>query len=151
MGDLNGDGALDVVQSGSVLFGTGDGTFASSWNLQNPLRAMGDLNRDGALDLVTSRPGATELELGVGDGSFQDPLPVYPWSNRAAIDDVDADGNLDIVIDDVIVRGAGDGTFPCAERHAIGSGRFGDVDSDGLLDLVTTNSLGVSVALNGIE
>ena len=82
VGDLNGDGHLDLVTANSnssdvnVLLGNGDGTFgpearytvgAGPWSV-----AVGDFNGDHRLDLVTANTGSGDVSvlLGNGDGTF---------------------------------------------------------------------------------
>jgi hypothetical protein len=85
VGDVNGDGKLDLVANGVILQGNGDGTFGSPQPL--PLTAgnqiiAADINGDGKLDLVEISsdaagvnvlPGVSIL-LGNGDGTFQSPM-----------------------------------------------------------------------------
>ena len=100
VGDLNGDGVLDLAVVGpagpriggvSVMLGQGDGTFPMAGNffafcgrLPSSV-AVADFNRDGAPDLVVAddggytcsqgscrrNPGGVTMLLGNGDGSFQ--------------------------------------------------------------------------------
>jgi FG-GAP-like repeat len=90
IGDLNGDGVLDVatVNSGalrawwgmdntvSVLLGHGDGTFASAVAYRagpSPFSvAIGDINGDGVMDLSTANPGdnTASVLLGKGNDTF---------------------------------------------------------------------------------
>lgn len=79
LGDLNGDGKLDVAIGGSgigVFLGNGDGTF-------QPVRVFpslgsspvfaADFNHDGILDLlgIAATSGSAAVFLGNGDGTFQ--------------------------------------------------------------------------------
>jgi hypothetical protein len=103
LGDLNGDGLLDVVTANnlsnnvSILIGSADGTFASAQSLTGggtPRSvALGDLNGDGVLDVVMAED---LLEL----------LPLPVPSNNLSDDDIPiVSGFVSILI------GNGDGTF----------------------------------------
>ena len=88
LGDLNGDGVLDLVTASrnltfddvSVLLGLGDGTFGAARafrvgdDLQDAPQSMafGDLNGDGNLDVVAANPFSDEVSVlrGLGDGTF---------------------------------------------------------------------------------
>jgi hypothetical protein len=120
VGDLRGDGRLDIVtandgsNSVSVLFGNGDGTFQNAVNLSvgvNPVTvALGDLRGDGRLDIVTANQGFTDIQgsvsvlLNQDDGTFQPAVdyslgaPALDLAARdVALGDFNGDGRLDIV------------------------------------------------------
>ncbi|MBN1609650.1 MAG: VCBS repeat-containing protein [Polyangiaceae bacterium] len=67
LGDLNGDGTLDVVTADaspsamSVLLGPGDGTFPSevNYSVDATALALGDVNGDGRLDVVAAESGGS--------------------------------------------------------------------------------------------
>lgn len=140
-GDLNGDGALDLVRASSdgvnVLLGKGDGTFSAPTDYpllaEANIAALADVNGDGKLDviLLSLQPGGTVcVALGRGDGSFETPQN-YALGGQAptgypepliAVADFDQDGKLDLIINvsanpqalDAglnLLRGNGDGTF----------------------------------------
>ena len=106
VGDLNGDGKLDVAVANtgdlngraggsvggstgnvsnskvSVLLGRGDGTFDRSVDYDAGANvsaiALGDLDGDGALDVaVGGEPGVLLLLLGHGDGTFASPISPF--------------------------------------------------------------------------
>src|SRR5882724_720798 len=142
VGDLNGDGQLDVVTADffdavSVLLGNGDGTFGpNSDNLLSCLPgsdlcapeavAIADFNGDHKLDLATANyfGGNIGVFLGNGDGTFKLDLGQPGLlSNPSAIaaEDLNGDGNIDLVVNDqnnniadaiAVLPGKGDGTFP---------------------------------------
>lgn len=79
VGDINGDGNLDLVGvDGSDTFvslGNGDGTFKNAVDTNDTasslLVTLADLNSDGKLDMLTGQSGGgMRVRLGNGDGSF---------------------------------------------------------------------------------
>jgi hypothetical protein len=138
--DLNGDGKLDLILTGSkdsttsfvaTLFGNGDGTFQTPIETDfsgvhlppNPIAA--DFNEDGVLDLAYTTGTSVQTILGNGDGTFH-AGPSSPLNqiglNVVATGDFNKDGKLDLVVtvydlfttglDFVVVMpGNGDGSF----------------------------------------
>jgi hypothetical protein len=164
--DLNRDGIEDlvVVNNGnntvSVLLGVGDGTFQTQVTYavgRQPIGvATGDFNNDGFLDLaVGNREDQTvSILLGVGDGTFGtetvfDLLKgVYPYYLTTG--DLRQNGTLDLVIPSgqsssvCVVLGNNDGTFPHPVVYTVGNApeglALGDVNNDGILDLVVADT-----------
>jgi hypothetical protein len=123
LGDLTGDGHLDIVTANdggntvSVLLGRGDGTFlaADSYDVGlNPFAvALGDFNGDGHLDIVTTNSafsffsgaqvgaGSVSVLLGNGAGGFTpDPYGPFNVGNAplgVAVGDFTGTGHLDVV------------------------------------------------------
>jgi hypothetical protein len=136
LGDLNGDGKLDIVTSeASVLLKQGGGTFTLRSDSQpraDPVSlALGDLDGDGKLDIVRTNgvedlggtPNSISVLLGWGDGAFI-PNADYATSSSpgaVALGDLNGDGKLDIVVANhgaasaiesvIVLLGRSDGTF----------------------------------------
>ncbi|MGD0736910.1 MAG: VCBS repeat-containing protein [Terracidiphilus sp.] len=175
--DFNSDGNLDVVTDSwgrdQILMFLGDGqgnlilpgqAFKTGKRPYQRLRSA-DFNKDGKPDVVTTDldQNAVTILLGDGKGGLRDapgsPFPAgkAPWA--VAIDDINRDGNLDLVIvpyaPDVadpknvgvtVLLGDGKGGFskmpgsPFSLAGCEGPDRVatGDINGDGLRDIVVT-------------
>ena len=175
--DFNGDGRLDAVTDSwgtnqvELLLGDGRGGlqipgkyFVTGRRPYERLRSA-DFNGDGIPDIVTTNldDGTVSILLGDGKGSFRNapgsPFPAggKPW--QVAVDDVDGDGNADLLIipyeRDIadpsqnavtILRGDGHGGFtPMAGSplllhgcHGPNSVTAGDLYGNGRQDVVVS-------------
>jgi uncharacterized protein (TIGR03437 family) len=161
--DLNGDGIPDIVIrqiSGqiTVALGEGDGTFGSeilSNYAQSPQRypavLAGDFNGDGKVDLVTfSLHGnyagdAIELLPGKGDGTFgaviRTDLSASPASGDVTLAaDFNHDDKLDLVGQNAVYAGNGDGTFRFPVLLPGASAAAGNFNGDSMPDIVELDS-----------
>jgi hypothetical protein len=165
--DMNNDGNLDiVVGSGSgsslaVFLGKGDGTFDNV--IFNDIGrsilflSVGDLNSDGIHDLVSISGGDENIavNLGRGDGSFEDTETTFAGGSSGPFTagDLDHDGNLDVVVNVSFEGGAsflsvltGDGLGSFSEPKSFpiealtSSMNSGDMNGDGMLDIITINN-----------
>lgn len=162
----------------SVLFGNGDGTFLDSgaaFSLgtegQAPAAvAVGDFNNDGNLDIITANEiGSAEtgstvtVLLGSGGTTFSEAKATVTGTSpeSVVVGFFDGDDKLDAATADnfddtvTILHGVGDGTFTTGQVVALEAGAqpiglaVGDLDKDGKLDLVVTNSAGGGASANG--
>ncbi|OJH35202.1 hypothetical protein BON30_39795 [Cystobacter ferrugineus] len=121
LGDVNGDGRMDIVcrvhfaiEPGYyttevwLLLGQGDGTFAPATVVTtspNPGRpALGDLDRNGTLDMIMPQDapsGGVLLLKGRGDGTFLPPVHLWYQAGQndghIALADLNGDGFPEIV------------------------------------------------------
>ena len=178
IGDLNGDGKLDLAVANfnsdnvSVLLGNGDGTFQAAVNYPaggfaspSPFSvAIADLSGDGKLDLAVADSGNSSVSvlLGHGDGTFA-AASVRPAGNTpssVAIGDLNGDGRPDLVTANrgsanvSVLLGNGNGTFQNPVNFAAGASPYsvaiGNFNGDAGPDLAVANlgTTNVSVLLN---
>ena len=164
LSDFNGDGILDVVSEaldGLLFLGHGDGSFDDGRNINTSGKCLvGDLNLDGRPDIVST----TGSLLGNGDGSFRSVGNKGLIVDNSTLQDIDGDGTLDIlrfryfeglfstVSELNVLYGTGDGTFSKPTTTTLDGAteiRTGDLDGDGLVDIITRFKDGRFKALLG--
>ena len=168
IGDVDGDGQLDIVVAGRV--GSGDGVYIFSANgtLKRTMQASGsvyygtalalaDLDGDGIPEIIMQTNSA--VNAWKGDGSIFPGWPVQvgpnTWLGNAGpvVGDVDGDGRPDIVVlaiqnsgnaGDVLVFHANGTLLPGFPIHLAGLGSgavpaIADIDLDGRNDIIVAS------------
>jgi FG-GAP-like repeat len=165
--DLNGDGLMDVVTASvadgalDVFFNnkTSPGSFNPALILNSPgasQLAIADMNGDGVPDLVSADFNVS-LFVQTSPGTFAAPIGPYPGgANWVALGDLNGDGAADVALTDsvgvkvLMHSGAASSTTFAApvsvftqtlNANVVGGNviAIGDVDGDGLNDLVITD------------
>jgi subtilisin-like proprotein convertase family protein len=158
LGDLDGDGALDVVvgnsgQQNLVYLNGGTGIFSSAMSFGGldltMSVALGDMDSDGALDIVAGNCGQqNEVYLNADGFSSGTPFGAPDQTFSVAIGDLDGDGALDVVAGNegsqsLVYLNDGAGNLsagsPFSGPDWTYSVAVGDLDGNGTLDLVAGN------------
>lgn len=165
VGDINGDGFLDVAvvnttaATVTVALGNGDGTLGASSSYPtdtNPVAiAVKDVNGDGRADVLTANqtPGSVSVLLALPGGALgpKSDIPITnPYPRDLKVEDLNGDGKPELVVARAasvnntgvftVFLGVGNGTFTLYSDFA-GNGavleiELADMDGDGKLDAV---------------
>lgn len=176
--DLNHDGKVDLIVGHvaglSVLFGNGTGQFSPATSIAAPtgygVITGGDFNGDNNFDLamLSNNTNANlAIMLGNGTGGFGPPSNIASATDPVSLatGDFNGDGKLDLVMSNgygtvTIMLGDGGGGFTQAPYSPVTVSRTnaydtiyittGDLNKDGLIDLITANTEvnSLSVLLN---
>ncbi|MEW5852862.1 MAG: VCBS repeat-containing protein [Myxococcota bacterium] len=167
LGDVNGDGHLDLVtlEASSTLvqsrLGDGEGGFqvgpAQALTGGTAL-ALADVNRDGVLDVVATRTGFLELLHGDGLGGFTGvrSVALSSQANQVLVEDFNGDVFPDVAVADsanglvmVLLSDEEGPRGPVLDNLVPGLQRMtsGDFNGDGRADLAVSETLTGSVRL----
>ena len=165
--DLNSDGWLDVIGTieGKVeVYKNNNGTsfeliFSHNLNDDSAEKIeIKDINKNGHPDiLVSHRRGSVSLSKIINNGNFNFSAPTHIYSNSRTgfkgynfkSADIDKDGHNDIVVGEgdvselLWLKNDGTGNFTnhtIATSIACNTIDIGDVDNDGLIDIVVTSN-----------
>ncbi len=162
LGDLDGDGDLDIVSvvytTVTVALNNGRGVFSglTTWSVGQSgnsyasyVLALGDLDGDGDLDLVAPGLGSSGdfVTIGFNDGSggfgtrTNLAIGLLDSFYLLALGDIDRDGDLDLWLNNGVMRNNGSGAFSpfqtlITTNRTLAKVQLGDLNGDGTLDAV---------------
>jgi hypothetical protein len=175
-GDIDGDGATDLITSNSLLFNDGHGSFKATpyASSDEALRvSVADLNHDKKFDVITVDSSAA-VYLNDAMGGLSKPgyySAGFQWLSlqlsAVAPGDLDGDGDPDLAVSFwshlngtrggvSVLLNAGDGTFAASVNYEsgadVGSVAIGDLNGDKHADLVVSgggyNDVNTKIFLN---
>ncbi|MGA8937833.1 MAG: FG-GAP-like repeat-containing protein [Acidobacteriaceae bacterium] len=163
----NGDGTFTALATPAFPYTT------DSMSATGPYLASGDLNKDGKLDLVVGDGSAISTYLGKGDGTFTVGSSYASIANdgEVTVSDLDGDGNPDIYTGianggaysgdedapnlSYALMGYGNGTMAGASEVPSGGAyngtNLGDVNGDGIPDLITNGTVNQQTAAFSVQ
>jgi alpha-tubulin suppressor-like RCC1 family protein len=178
-GDIDGDGDLDLIcgnygKSNEIYLNNGGNLSSTAdWQTSNTLNTMaievGDIDGDGRIDIVFGNTADNENELYLNSEDGLESSPSWTSSNgqdtvSVALGDVDGDGDLDLFVgngnqhpDELYLNLESSGHFSsssawvASENSSTNIVKWGDVDSDGDLDIVIARSSYVEVFFNQLN
>jgi hypothetical protein len=165
VGDLNGDGKIDVAVAGylylnyirrigivSALLGDGQGGLSVSKEFASDggnALAIADLDGDGRSDLALGTADGVGAMLGNGLAGFAlSSFPVGPGPDSVASADLDGDGDRDLAVstmNGVAILFGDSGSRAWSQHTLVHAGTdpnavlLRDLDSDGAADLIVAN------------
>jgi hypothetical protein len=161
-GDLNKDGALDLVVTAyranliHVYLGAGDGTFRHASESATGMKpdgvALGDFNGDGWIDVGVANRGSNTMSVhpGNGDGTLRSrtDYPAGTGPRGVTAGDFDGDGSADLIVtnadaDSITAQFFGREAARSSAIPVTGGPyqvRAADFNADGILDLAVGNT-----------
>lgn len=171
LGDINGDGRLDLVVANKgtgtigILLGSG-GSFGAQTTISAvsgvTSAELADVNNDGKLDLLATdfNGNKVQVRIGNGNGTFgaATSYAVRAGPNHVVAGDLNGDGRLDLVTANFsgnsvsVLFGNGDGTFQSQTEYTSGQSApytvtLADMDGDGRLDILASHGNGSTVPI----